>query len=74
VDPSLSVIHFTRPQTKPTMAIYSMCSDLETREIVWVSRQTETAPQDRFAGMINPAPASWYAARHADAYRNDHRG
>jgi hypothetical protein len=55
------------------MAIYSMSSDLETREIVWVSRQTETAPQDRFAGMINPAPASWYAARHADAYRKDHR-
>ena len=56
------------------MAIYSMSSDLETREIVWVSRQTETAPQDRFAGQINPAPASWYAARHADAYRNDHQG
>jgi hypothetical protein len=55
------------------MAIYSMCSDVETGEIQWVSRQTEDAPQDRFAGMINPAPASWYAARHADAYRNDHR-
>jgi hypothetical protein len=48
------------------MAIYSMSSDLETREIVWVSRQTETAPQDRFAGQINPAPASWYAARHSE--------
>ena len=53
------------------MAIYSMSSDLETREIVWVSRRTETAPQDRFAGMINPAPAAWWAKVSGESYASD---
>ena len=53
------------------MAIYSQCSDLSTREIMWVARKTETAPQTRFAGMINPAEGWWWAGCYADRYQEE---
>jgi hypothetical protein len=53
------------------MAIYSMSSDLQTREIVWVARQRDDAPQDRFAGRINPAPAAWWAKVSGESYASD---
>ena len=53
------------------MAIFTPCSNIETRELMWVARKTETAPQTRFAGMINPAEGWWWAARHADRYADD---
>lgn len=53
------------------MSIFTPCSDIETRQIMWVARKTETAPQTRFAGMINPAEGSWWAAVHADRYEEE---
>jgi len=53
------------------MAIFSMCSDLQTRETMWVTRKTDDAPQDRFAGQINPAEAYWWAARYAERYADN---
>ena len=53
------------------MAIYSQCSDLETRETMWVARKTETAPQTRYAGMICPAETWWWAGVHADAFHDE---
>jgi hypothetical protein len=53
------------------MAIFSQCSDLQTRETMWVARKTENAPQDRFAGQINPAEGYWWAARYAERYADD---
>ena len=46
-------------------------SDLETREILWVTRRTYDAPLDRFAGMINPAPAAWWAKVSGESYASD---
>ena len=53
------------------MAIYSQCSDLETRQIMWVKRQTDDGPQNRFAGMVTPAESWWWAGCHADCYASD---
>ena len=51
--------------------IFSQCSDRTTRETRWVGRKTETGPQDRFAGQINPAEAWWIAGRYQDNYSGD---
>ena len=53
------------------MAIFSQCSDLQTRETMWVTRKIDDAPQDRFAGQINPAEGYWWAARYAEHYAAD---
>jgi hypothetical protein len=56
------------------MAIYSACSNLETREIMWVARKTEDAPQFRFAGQINPSEGWWLAGIYSDRFASDVRG
>jgi hypothetical protein len=53
------------------MAIYSQCSDLQTRETMWVGRPSDDAPQYRFAGQINPAEGWWIAGISADSYAAD---
>jgi hypothetical protein len=53
------------------MAIYSQCSDLQTRQTMWVARKTETSPQTRYAGMITPVEGWWLAGCHADCYASD---
>lgn len=53
------------------MAIYSACSDLETREIRWVSRDVHTDRQNTFAGQIWPAEGWWWAGCYADRYADD---
>ena len=53
------------------MAIYSQCSDLSTRETMWVARKTDDAPQTRFAGQICPAETWWWAGVHADAFHEE---
>ena len=50
------------------MAIFSQCSDLQTRETMWVARKTDDAPQTRYAGQINPAEGWWWAGCHADRW------
>jgi hypothetical protein len=47
------------------MAIYSMCSDLDTRETMWVARKTDDAPQTVYAGQIRPAEGWWWAGCYA---------
>lgn len=53
------------------MAIYSPCSDLATRQTMWVPRKTETAPQTRYAGMVSYAEAYWWAGLYADRYHDE---
>lgn len=53
------------------MAILSPCTDLETRELMWVARKTDDAPQYTFAGRINPAEGWWWAGCYADRYSDD---
>ena len=53
------------------MAIFSQCSDLSTRETMWVARKTDDAPQTRYAGQINPAEGWWWAGCHADRYQEE---
>ena len=53
------------------MAIYSQCSDLQTRETMWVARKTDDAPQTRYAGMICPAEGWWWAGCHADRWHDE---
>jgi hypothetical protein len=38
---------------------------------MWVARKTETAPQTRYAGMINPAEGWWWAGCYADRYHEE---
>lgn len=53
------------------MSIYSQCSDLSTREIMWVARPSDLAPQRRYAGQIIPAEGWWWAGCHADRYHDE---
>ena len=53
------------------MAIFSMASDLTTREIRYVPRKTETAPQSVFAGQVQAHEGWWFAGIYADAYHEE---
>ena len=53
------------------MAIYSACSNIETRETMWVARKTDDAPQFTFAGQINPAEGWWIAGIYADRFGDE---
>lgn len=53
------------------MSILSPCSDLETRQTMWVARPSDLAPQRTFAGQVVPAEAYWWAGCHADRYASD---
>ena len=53
------------------MAIFSMASDLTTREIRFVPRKTETAPQSVFAGQIQAHEGWWFAGVYADRYHDE---
>jgi len=53
------------------MAIFSACSDLETRELRWVPRKTEFAPQQTFAGQICAHEAWFFAAAYRDRYADE---
>jgi hypothetical protein len=51
--------------------ILTPCSDLKTRETLWVGRKTETAPQ---TGNDLPiaVEASWIAGVYAEKFADDH--
>jgi hypothetical protein len=53
------------------MAIFSMASDLTTREIRYVPRKTETSPQSVFAGQIQAHEGWWFAGVYADRYHDE---
>jgi hypothetical protein len=53
------------------MAIFSMASDLTTREIRYVPRKTETSPQSVFAGQIQAHEGWWFAGIYADRYHDE---
>ena len=53
------------------MAIFSMASDLTTREIRYVPRKTETSPQSVFAGQIQAHEGWWFAGVYADRYHEE---
>jgi hypothetical protein len=53
------------------MAIFSMASDLTTRETRWVPRKTETSPQSVFAGQIQAHEGWWFAGIYADRYHDE---
>jgi len=53
------------------MAIFSMASDLTTRETRWVPRKTETSPQSVFAGQIQAHEGWWFAGVYADRYHDE---
>jgi hypothetical protein len=46
--------------------ILTPCSDLKTRETMWVARKTETAPQ------YAPVESWWVAGLYADKFATDH--
>ena len=53
------------------MSIYSQCSDLTTRETMWVARPSDLAPQRSYAGQISTAEGWWWAGCHAERYASD---
>ena len=53
------------------MAIFSMASDLTTREIRFVPRKTETSPQSVFAGQVQAHEGWWFAGVYADRYHDE---
>ena len=53
------------------MAIFSMASDLTTREIRYVPRKTETSPQSVFAGQIQAHEGWWFAGCYSDRYHEE---
>jgi len=53
------------------MAIFSMASDLTTREIRYVPRKTETSPQSVFAGQVKAHEGWWFAGIYADRYHEE---
>ncbi len=55
------------------MAIYSACSNLETRELMWVARPAAGGDQYTFAGQINPVEGWWVAGVSADRYASEVR-
>lgn len=55
------------------MAIFNVCTDLETRELRWVPRDVVTDKQSTFAGIVQANESYWWAGRYADAHRNDVR-
>jgi hypothetical protein len=51
-----------------------MCSDLETRQIKWISRADQLKNGSRPAAYIHwGVPATAIAAQYAEAHRNDVR-
>jgi hypothetical protein len=53
------------------MAIFSLASDLETREMRYVPRNVATDKQSTFAGQIQAHEGWWFAGCHADRYADD---
>ena len=53
------------------MAIFSMASDLTTREIGFVPRKTETSPQSVFAGQVQAHEGWWFAGVYAERYHDE---
>ena len=53
------------------MAIFSMASDLQTREVRFLPRKTETAPQSVYAGQLQVHEGWWYAGCYADRYHEE---
>ena len=52
------------------MAIFSMCSDIETQSIRWVERNAKTDIQPPL-GQRFPSEASFYAGVCADTYQQE---
>ena len=51
--------------------IFSMASEIRTRQIVWAGRETDDAQQTM--GLTNPITieAVWLAGAHADTFRHE---
>lgn len=52
------------------MAIFSMCSDIETQQIRWVERNIQTDIQPRL-GQMFPSEASFFAGVYAEKYQQE---
>lgn len=52
------------------MAIFSMCSDIETQQIRWVERNIQTDEQ-RPLGQQFPPEAAFFAGCYADKYHQE---
>lgn len=53
------------------MAIFSAASDLQSRELRWVPRTTDFAPQQVFAGQVCAHEAWFFAACYRDKFAAD---
>jgi hypothetical protein len=53
------------------MAIFSLASDLETREMRYVPRNVVTDQQSTFAGRIQAHEGWWYAGCYSDRYEEE---
>ena len=53
------------------MAIFSLASDLETREMRYVPRHVQTDVQSVFAGQIQAHEGWWYAGCYSDRYEEE---
>lgn len=52
------------------MAIFSMCSDIETQQIRWVERNIQTDEQPRL-GQMFPSEASFFSGCYSDKYQQE---
>ena len=52
------------------MAIFSMCSDIETQQIRWVERNIQTDEQPRLGQMV-PSESSFFAGVLSDKYQQE---
>ncbi len=53
------------------MAIFTPCSDLETRQLRWVPRNVAPDIQQTFAGKISAHEAWFFAACYRDSFAAD---
>jgi hypothetical protein len=56
------------------MAIFSACSDLETRQILWIPRNPQTDQQQWIAGRPSAHEAAFWAKSYGEAFAGDVKG
>jgi hypothetical protein len=57
------------------MAIFSACSDLETRQLLWIPRNPQTDQQQWIAGRPTPPlSAAFWAKSYGEAFAGDVKG
>lgn len=53
------------------MAIFSPATDLQTRQLLWVPRNTQTNIQQSFAGQISAHESWFFSACYRDKFADD---